>query len=125
MNTPKTKEEIVEMYKKEVEIEGCQAKHDGETCLHCNISPCPHCRFWGGVERTEKKFMISEDEFRQALTLHEQAVQERVVEVLEGLRRDCPHDSHNHCMEEKCYIHEENGYNQALNNAITKIKEQI
>lgn len=37
---------------------------------------------------------------------------EKLGEVLEP--KDCPHDSHSHCMEEECYLNEPTGYNKAL-----------
>jgi len=51
----------------ERDIEGCQASHSGSKCLHCNEDPCPHCKRWGGRQRTEVKSMV-DDKTKQALT---------------------------------------------------------
>ena len=51
----------------ERDIEGCQASHAGSKCLHCNEDPCPHCKRWGGRQRTEVKSMV-DDKTKQAIT---------------------------------------------------------
>ena len=50
----------------EYEVEGCQALHSGSKCLHCNGDPCPHCKRWGGRQRTEVRSMVDK-KTRQAL----------------------------------------------------------
>lgn len=51
----------------EYEVEGCQALHSGSKCLHCNEDPCPHCKRWGGRQRTEVRSMVDK-KTRQAIT---------------------------------------------------------
>ena len=51
----------------EHEVEGCQASHAGSKCLHCNEDPCPHCKRWGGMQRTEVRSMVDK-KTKQALT---------------------------------------------------------
>jgi hypothetical protein len=50
---------------------------------------------------------------------------EEEVKRLEGEKRICPHDSHCHCREEKCYIHEEGGFNSAIKQQIDLKKREI
>ena len=51
----------------EYEVEGCQALHSGSKCLHCNEDPCPHCKRWGGRQRTEVRSMVDK-KIKQAIT---------------------------------------------------------
>ena len=51
----------------EYDVEGCQALHSGSRCLHCNEDPCPHCKRWGGRQRTEVMSMVDK-KTKQAIT---------------------------------------------------------
>jgi len=89
------------------------------------------------IKNLERELII--DYWRKALTLHEQAVQERVVEVLEGMRKvhrefEC-NGAHGGkgCYEDWCDMKTCTSadalackeFNKALDNAITKIKEEV
>ena len=72
----------------ERDIEGCQASHSGSKCLHCNEDPCPHCKRWGGRQRTEVKSMV-DDKTKQALTsLIKELVAEARTDELKHLVND-------------------------------------
>lgn len=58
---------IDEILSYEHDVEGCQALHSGSKCLHCNEDPCPHCKRWGGRQRTEVRSMVDK-KTKQALT---------------------------------------------------------
>lgn len=51
----------------------------------------------------------------------------KVMKVLEKELeyKECPHDSHSHCIEEECYLNEETGYNAGIRASIDKIREFI
>ena len=63
------------------------------------------------------------ERFKYPLVMGAESEMESLVsdlrEAIEGKRKDCPHDSHSHCMEEDCYIYEDTGYNQAVLDIIT------
>lgn len=59
--------------------------------------------------------------FRQSLI----SLLEENCERLEKSIKICSHDSHSHCMEENCFIYEDGGYNQALNEEIAYYKVKI
>lgn len=57
-------------------------------------------------------------------------LRQHTIDILEGVKgeikqRDCPHDSHSHCMEEQCWVHEEGGYNQALSDITSLIDAEL
>lgn len=58
---------VDEILSYEHDVEGCQALHSGSKCLHCNEDPCPHCKRWGGRQRTEVRSMVDK-KTKQALT---------------------------------------------------------
>ena len=58
---------IDEILSYEHDVEGCQALHSGSKCLHCNEDPCPHCKRWGGRQRTEVRSMVDK-KTKQAIT---------------------------------------------------------
>ena len=60
-------ERLDEILSYEHDVEGCQALHSGSKCLHCNEDPCPHCKRWGGRQRTEVRSMVDK-KTRQAIT---------------------------------------------------------
>lgn len=60
-------ERLDEILSYERDVEGCQALHSGSKCLHCNEDPCPHCKRWGGRQRTEVRSMVDK-KTKQALT---------------------------------------------------------
>ena len=39
---------------------------------------------------------------------------EQIITTIKALKLDCYHDSHSHCMEEMCWIHEDGGFNQGI-----------
>ena len=73
-------ERLDEILSYEYEVEGCQASHAGSKCLHCNEDPCPHCKRWGGMQRTEVRSMVDK-KTKQALT---SLIKELVAEAKPG-----------------------------------------
>lgn len=70
------REQLAQILSKEVEIEGCQARHSGDKCLHCDTSPCPHCKRWGGQQRTETRQVVDSETIDQLVALLEQSNRE-------------------------------------------------
>ena len=58
------------------EVEGCQALHSGSKCLHCNEDPCPHCKRWGGRQRTEVRSMVDKKTKQAITSLYKELVAE-------------------------------------------------
>ena len=73
-------ERLDEILSYEHDVEGCQALHSGSKCLHCNEDPCPHCKRWGGRQRTEVRSMVDK-KTRQAFT---SLIKELVAEAKPG-----------------------------------------
>lgn len=44
-------------------------------------------------------------------------------DAVEKAKINCPHDSRSHCMEEMCWVNEEGGYNQALNDLLNQMSK--
>ena len=66
----------------EYEVEGCQALHSGSKCLHCNGDPCPHCKRWGGRQRTEVRSMVDKKTRQAIASLIKELVAEAKPEAL-------------------------------------------
>lgn len=51
----------------------------------------------------------------------------KVMKALEKelVYKECPHDSHSHCMKEECYLNEDTGYNAGIRASLDKIREFI
>ena len=62
-------------------------------------------------------------DFQSFLTTFAEKIREGIVGEVEGLRINCPHDSRSHCMEEMCWVNEEGGYNQALDDLLAQLKK--
>ena len=65
----------------EYEVEGCQALHSGSKCLHCNGDPCPHCKRWGGRQRTEVRSMVDKKTRQAIASLIKELVGEREYSI--------------------------------------------
>ena len=63
-------------------------------------------------EEFEIHFDASELQFVHAF------IEENFIPKSRIERKTCEHDSHSHCMEERCYIHEEGGYNQCIDDLL-------
>ena len=76
-------ERLDEILSYEHDVEGCQALHSGSKCLHCNEDPCPHCKRWGGRQRTEVRSMVDKKTRQAILDWHNKQVEE-VLDRLES-----------------------------------------
>lgn len=81
-------EKFDEILSYEHDAEGCQALHSGSKCLHCNEDTCPHCKRWGGRQRTEVRSMVDK-KTKQAITslikeLVAEAKPDNVFRMLDG-----------------------------------------
>ena len=74
----------------EHEVEGCQASHSGSKCLHCGEDPCPHCKWWGGMQRTEVRLMVDDKTKQAILDWHNKQVEEAMAKfhLKKGVKYD-------------------------------------
>ncbi len=71
-----------------------------------------------GIDFTEEQ-----DELKSYLLTRDTALLEAFKKDVREMKKDCPHDSHSHCMEEMCWIHEDGGYNQAIQDISSLLKD--
>ena len=81
-------ERLDEILSYEYDVEGCQALHSGSRCLHCNEDPCPHCKRWGGRQRTEVRSMVDNKTKQAILDWHNKQVEELLDRLKEPTLED-------------------------------------
>src|SRR3990167_4810747 len=84
-------------------------------------NPLYEVHFTEGHEKPKKCTEEDIKLVKQFLHSSINTVLDEAVRVMK--HKECSHDSNSHCLEENCYIHQENGYNKAINDTIQLLNE--